>query len=285
MRPISPRVVVLLRTLGLVGLFARPAAAADWTAAPADTSFGSGRQDFRYTSTPAAPSRMPSRCSTTAPRRWRSRPRRRRRPGLELAQAAVTVPAGETAEVPLTLTLAARHQARRPARRDRRQRRRDRGHRAGQPARRRPTSHLHWRWRTSASSTRAATPPSSTRCTTPATRSSPPGRPCPSPVRSAASSPSGRSPPTRRPWRPARAGRARRRWPASRPRCGCRPRCPCCRCSPTRPASVAPLKEVKASGHGWAIPLLPIVGLLVVIAVAATAARTCRRRRRPVFAA
>ena len=38
LRPISPHVVALLFTLGLVGLFARPAAAADWTAAPADTS-------------------------------------------------------------------------------------------------------------------------------------------------------------------------------------------------------------------------------------------------------
>lgn len=104
MRPISPLVVVALLTLGLVGLFARPAAAADWTAAPADTSFGSGRQVFRYTLNPggtledavavfnggAAPLEVTLRAGAE----------------ISLAQPAVTVPAGETAEVPFTLALA-----------------------------------------------------------------------------------------------------------------------------------------------------------------------------------
>ncbi|MDA0182222.1 hypothetical protein OJ997_18090 [Solirubrobacter phytolaccae] len=107
LRPISPRVVVvLLLTLGLVGSLTRPAAAADWTLAPADTTFGSGRQAFRYTLNPggtledavavfntgAAPLDVTLRAADGVP-------------GLELAQAAVTVPAGETAEVPFTLTL------------------------------------------------------------------------------------------------------------------------------------------------------------------------------------
>src|SRR5687767_755170 len=106
LRPISPRVVVALLTLGLVGLFARPAAAADWTIAPADTSFGSGRQDFRYTLNPGgsledavavfnngtAPLRITLRAADGVP-------------GLTLAREAVTVPAGETVEVPFTLAL------------------------------------------------------------------------------------------------------------------------------------------------------------------------------------
>jgi hypothetical protein len=51
MRPISPR-LLLLSTLGLVGLLAGPAGAADWTVAPAANHFGAGREDVRYTVNP-----------------------------------------------------------------------------------------------------------------------------------------------------------------------------------------------------------------------------------------
>ena len=52
MRPTSPRGSLLLATLGLVGLLARPAAAADWSVQPAANQFGDGREDFRYTLNP-----------------------------------------------------------------------------------------------------------------------------------------------------------------------------------------------------------------------------------------
>ncbi len=42
----------MLTTLGLVGLLAGPAVAADWTVAPAANHFGAGREDFRYTVNP-----------------------------------------------------------------------------------------------------------------------------------------------------------------------------------------------------------------------------------------
>jgi hypothetical protein len=51
MLPTSPRLLLSI-TLGLVGLLAQPAIAADWTAAPAANQFGSGRQEYGYTLNP-----------------------------------------------------------------------------------------------------------------------------------------------------------------------------------------------------------------------------------------
>lgn len=103
MRPISPFVGVLLLTLGLVGLFARPAAAADWTVAPAETSFGSGRQDFRYTLNPGGSleDAVAVFNNGTAPLAITLRGG----DGITLSRTAVTVAAGETADVPFTLAL------------------------------------------------------------------------------------------------------------------------------------------------------------------------------------
>jgi hypothetical protein len=53
--PPSPRSTVaclLVATIGLGGLLARPAAAADWTIEPTAKQFGSGRQAFAYTLNP-----------------------------------------------------------------------------------------------------------------------------------------------------------------------------------------------------------------------------------------
>lgn len=103
MRPISPFVGVLLLTLGLVGLFARPAAAADWTVAPAETSFGSGRQDFRYTLNPGG-SQVDAVAvfnNGTAPLALTLRAS----DGITLSRTTVTVAAGDTADVPFTLAL------------------------------------------------------------------------------------------------------------------------------------------------------------------------------------
>jgi len=104
--PISPRVVVVLvLALGLVGGFARPAAAADWAVKPADNAFGTGRQDYRYTLNPggqaedgltltnasAAPLQLTLRADGLT---W-----------LTFDQGAVTVPAGGSIDVPFTVAL------------------------------------------------------------------------------------------------------------------------------------------------------------------------------------
>jgi hypothetical protein len=55
LHPPSPRTTVVclvLATLGLGGLLAGPAAAADWTVAPAANDFGAGRQNYQYTLNP-----------------------------------------------------------------------------------------------------------------------------------------------------------------------------------------------------------------------------------------
>src|SRR5689334_9937065 len=104
MRPISPR-SLLLATLGLVGLLAQPAAAADWTAEPAANQFGAGRQAFTYTVNPggqvqdglvvvnhgAGPLQLALHAAGGPLRAWM-------RPGRD----DVTVPAGESVDVPFT---------------------------------------------------------------------------------------------------------------------------------------------------------------------------------------
>jgi hypothetical protein len=55
LHPPSPRTIVVclvLATLGLGGLLARPAAAADWAVEPAANDFGAGRQSYQYTLNP-----------------------------------------------------------------------------------------------------------------------------------------------------------------------------------------------------------------------------------------
>jgi uncharacterized membrane protein len=55
LRPPSPRssvVCLLVATLGLGGVLARPAAAADWTVQTAANRFGAGRESFGYTINP-----------------------------------------------------------------------------------------------------------------------------------------------------------------------------------------------------------------------------------------
>jgi len=106
MRPISPR-LSLLATIGLVGLLAQPAIAADWTAEPAANQFGAGRQDFSYTINPggnvedglvvvnqaAAPVRLALHAAGPISA-W-----------VHPSRDDVTVPAGESVEVPFSLTL------------------------------------------------------------------------------------------------------------------------------------------------------------------------------------
>ncbi|WP_157592192.1 COG1470 family protein [Solirubrobacter soli] len=107
MRPISPRSLLLL-TLGLVGLLAPPAAAADWTAAPAANQFGEGRQAFSYTINPggqmedglvvvndgAAPVHVALRTAKGPMSAW-----------VRPSRDDVTVPAGDSVEVPFTVSL------------------------------------------------------------------------------------------------------------------------------------------------------------------------------------
>src|SRR5690349_22550880 len=53
MHPLRLRTLLLfVLVLGLGGSLARPAAAADWSLAPADNQFGPGRQAFSYTLNP-----------------------------------------------------------------------------------------------------------------------------------------------------------------------------------------------------------------------------------------
>jgi hypothetical protein len=110
LHPTSPRFpatfLLLLATLGLVGLFARPAAAADWTVEPAADQFGAGRENFQYTLNPggqvedgivvvnhgATPLRLA--LQVTGAGDW-----------VSLDRDAVTVPPGKSAEVPFVLAL------------------------------------------------------------------------------------------------------------------------------------------------------------------------------------
>src|SRR5829696_8996216 len=97
LRPTSS--LLSLAVLGLVGLLAPPALAADWTAEPAANQFGAGRQDYRYTLNPggrledgvsianhgSAPLQLPLRATGA----W-----------AQLNQDDVTVPPGESVAVP-----------------------------------------------------------------------------------------------------------------------------------------------------------------------------------------
>src|SRR5689334_12709707 len=98
MRPTSP-FLSLLATLGLVGLLAQPAAAAEWTAEPAANQFGAGRTGFSYTINPggnvqdglvvsnpgAAPAQIALRPAGGPMSAW-----------VHPSRTAVTVPAGES---------------------------------------------------------------------------------------------------------------------------------------------------------------------------------------------
>ena len=100
--------VVVLVVLGLGGLLARPAFAADWTLAPADNQFGPGRQSFGYTLNPGAnlddglvvanagssPLQLALHAADGTLGAWV-------RPG----EADVTVPPGKSVEVPFAVTL------------------------------------------------------------------------------------------------------------------------------------------------------------------------------------
>ena len=110
LHPTSPRLPAasffLLATLGLVGLFARPAAAADWTLEPAANQFGAGRENLQYTLNPggqvddgvvvvnhgATPLHLAVR--STGVDSW-----------VRLGRDDVTVAPGESAEVPFVLAL------------------------------------------------------------------------------------------------------------------------------------------------------------------------------------
>jgi len=284
LRPISPHVVVLLFTLGLVGLFARPAAAADWTVAPADTSFGSGRQDFRYTLNPGASLQDAVAIfnTGTAPLEVTLRAGDGV-PGLELSQEAVTVPAGETAEVPFTLALP---QDAKPG---------DRlgdivasagGSEAEVPVNLRvggpltpslAVEDVHVEY-SGGDATVEYTLHNTGNAILAARQTVSVSGPL-------GTFKSKRTVPVESPSLAPGA-----RWEGSQAVADVKPALRLTASVSALPlltdeaGSVAPLKEVKASGHGWAIPLLPIVAVVVLIAVAATAARSRRGRRRPVFA-
>ena len=128
--PISPRVrpavLLMLATLGLVGCFARPAAAAEWTVKTATNQFGDGRQDYRYTVNPGGnvqdgivvvnPGTTPLHLSlygadafTTPEGRLDLDAQDAKATGVSAwtqpAQADVTVPANGSVEVPFAITL------------------------------------------------------------------------------------------------------------------------------------------------------------------------------------
>src|SRR5262245_9154802 len=110
LRPPSPRFVasLALATVGLGGLLARPAAAADWTAEAASNQFGAGRKSFTYTINPggqvqdgvvvvnsgSSPLDLALRPSGKGVGTW-----------VHLDSGAVNVAPGASVEVPFTLTL------------------------------------------------------------------------------------------------------------------------------------------------------------------------------------
>lgn len=101
---LRPTSLLLLATLGLVGLLARPAAAADWSVQPATNQFGDGREDFRYTLNPGgeAEDAIVVANQGTAPLRVTLRADL---PWVNLDADTATVAPGDTAEVPFTVTL------------------------------------------------------------------------------------------------------------------------------------------------------------------------------------
>src|SRR3954468_4922767 len=110
LRPPSPRFVACLvaATVGLGGLLARPAAAADWSVEPAANQFGPGRHSFTYTISPggevqdglivinhgATPVHLGLRASGTGVSAW-----------VHLDRGDVTARRGKSVEVPFTITL------------------------------------------------------------------------------------------------------------------------------------------------------------------------------------
>jgi hypothetical protein len=96
-----------LATLGLVGLLAAPAAAAEWTVETAANQFGAGRENFRYTLNPggrlkdglvvvnhgASPLRLAVRAAGGVA------------PWVRPSRDAVTVRAGESVDVPFAIML------------------------------------------------------------------------------------------------------------------------------------------------------------------------------------
>ncbi|WP_270037824.1 WxL protein peptidoglycan domain-containing protein [Solirubrobacter ginsenosidimutans] len=115
-----------MATLGLVGCFARPAAAAEWTVKTAANQFGDGRQDFRYTVNPGGtvedgivvenPGTTPLHLAlygadafTTAAGKLDLRAADAKATGVGVwaqpSQADVTVPANGSVEVPFAITL------------------------------------------------------------------------------------------------------------------------------------------------------------------------------------
>jgi uncharacterized membrane protein len=285
LRPIGPRVVVLLFTLGLVGLFARPAIAADWALAPADNGFGSGRQDFRHTLNPGGELEdgITVFNNGTAPLEATLRVADGL-DGVRLSTDAVTVPAGGSEDVPFTVTLpkdaapgdrvggivvsAGGSQSSLPI-----------NLRVGGPLK--PglavedvqvdysggdavvtyTVHNTGNATLTARQTVSVSGPfGAFKAEHAGTAESPPLRPG-------------------------------ARWKGTQTIADVTPSLRLTASVAALPlltdeaGSTAPLKEIKVSGHGWAFPLLPIVGLVVLIALAAAAAGSRRRRRRPVFAA
>jgi hypothetical protein len=98
-----PTRLLLVAGLGLVGLFPRPAAAADWAVAPAANQFGAGREHLRYTIDPGAAVQdgLVVRNAGAAPLRLALRPAASG--WVRLARDAVTVAPGRSAEVPFSV--------------------------------------------------------------------------------------------------------------------------------------------------------------------------------------
>lgn len=105
MHPISPRVVVVvLAALGLVGVLARPAVAADWSVSPAGNQFGAGREDYRHTVNPGGVLEDAVLVANTGTASL-SVTLRADAPWVNLDRDAVTVAPGATAEVPFAVEL------------------------------------------------------------------------------------------------------------------------------------------------------------------------------------
>jgi hypothetical protein len=119
LHPPSPRtitsvVIMLMATVGLGGLLARPAAADDgapWTVKTAANSFGADRQDYGYTINPGGQVKDGIVVANhgTTPLHLALHARDNKPTGIgawtHLNQDAVTLPPGKSVEVPFTITL------------------------------------------------------------------------------------------------------------------------------------------------------------------------------------